>query len=295
MANLASLTSFKEGDRRKVIRNGSRFEHWKMLFLGGFNSMFVLNLIALLALMPVILVGYNYFSTIWETASVLPFASSVGTGIITVVDTASIQYITTQQILLENMIYVPLAIFASSVLIAPFFYAIRNAEYDGSVTSYTGAIQGYKFCALKFAVLGVITALICELAIVAYYFYNTLVFNGLGTVASVAYLIGLAAYLFFALTIMIYAYILTVTYKMSIGGALKRAVVFTFTLPLQNLCITIATIAPIALAFINSFVLSLVVTLYIFVGFSYMLSIWMVYVQTILTIATPQAAKKSKK
>ncbi len=294
MATLASLTSFKEGDRRKVIRSGSRFEHWKKLFLGGFNSMFVLNLIGLIGLAPVLFLFYRYFSSIWQTASLLPFGSSVGTGILTVVDTASIKHITSQAILLENMMLMPLAIIISSIFVSPFFYAMRNAEYDGVVSGYKSCLKGLKYCGVKFGILGFFTAVIVEIALWGYYFTCELAFGGLGMVAQIAIYVAIIIFLVIALTVMIYAYVLTVTYKMSIGGAMKRAFKFTCNLPLQNLCMFIATIAPFFLAFAGSFILSLVVTLGIFVGFSYMMSIWMVYIQTVLTAATPQSAKKGK-
>lgn len=295
MAKLASLTSFKEGDRRKVINQGSRIQHWKMLFLGGFNSMFILNLVGLLGLLPLILLGYNLFSTMWSTASVLPFASSMGTGIITVVDTASIQHITTQQTILENLLLLPLAIIFSSILSSPFVFAMRNAEYDGRVVSYTNAIKGFKYCGVKFAILGVISAVLFEIIGFSYYFYNEYVFANGSSWLSIAMLVAMVIVAVFFLVLMVYAYVLTVTYKMSVGGAMRRAFAFTVNLPLQNICVVIATLLPLSFMLINSFMVSLVVTLYIFVGISYMMSVWMVYIQTVLTLATPQTAKKVKK
>ncbi|MFI3129389.1 MAG: hypothetical protein R3Y18_04915 [Bacillota bacterium] len=296
MTKLASLTSFKDGDRRKVIHSGSRFEHWKRLFLGGFNSMFILNLVGLLGILPVILCGFYYFDSIWTTAATLPFASSIGTGIVTIVDTASIQHITSQSSYVTYMLMLmPLAIIFSSVLVSPFFHAMRNAEYDGVVSGYTKAIAGFKYNGLKFFVLGIITAVLYEIIAVLYYFRAEAVFNGATTFAGIAMLVGIVALAVVFAMIMVYAYVLTATYKMSIIGALKRSAVYTFTLFMQNVIIMVATLVPLVLMFFGSFMVSLMLTLYLFVGLSYMLSIWMVYIQTVLSISTPQSAKKTKK
>ncbi len=296
MAKLASLTSFKDGDRRKVIHSGSRFEHWKRLFLGGFNSMFILNLVGLLGLMPVILCGYYFFDSIWTTAVTLPFASSIGTGIITIVDTAAIQHITSQSsYVIYMLMLMPLAIIVSSVLVSPFVHAMRNAEYDGVVSGYTKAIVGFKYNGVKFGVLGIISALLYEIIAVLYYFRSEAVFNGASTVASIAMLVGIVALAALFAMIMVYAFVITATYKMSIIGAMKRSVIFTFTLLFQNIIIMACTLVPLLLVFAGSFMVSLIITLYLFVGLSFMLSIWMVYVQTVLSISTPQAAKKVTK
>ncbi len=258
--------------------------------------MFILNLVGLLGLMPVILCGYYYFDAIWTTAVTLPFASSIGTGIVTIVDTASIQHITTQSSYLMYMLMLmPLAIIFSSVLLSPFVHAMRNAEYDGVVSGYTKSIVGFKYNGLKFFVLGIITAVLYEIIAILYYLRADAVFNGATTFAGIAMLVGIVALAVVFAMIMVYAYVLTATYKMSVIGALKRSVIFTFTLFAQNLIIMVATLLPLLLVFAGSFMVSLIITLYLFVGLSYMLSIWMVYIQTVLSISTPQSAKKTKK
>lgn len=296
MAKLASLTSFKEGDRRKVIHQSSRIEHWKKLFLGGFNSMFILNMIGILGLMPVILSVYYYLETVWGTAAVLPFASTIGTAIFPVVDTASIQHITTQSAYVTHILLItPLAMIVSSVLLSPFVYAMRNAEYDGAVSGYLKSLLGFKYNGLKFLGLGVISAVLFEIVAFLYYLYSDYAFaNGSGFV-TILMLVGIILLAVFFFIVMVHAYIITTTYKMSIFGALVRSLVFVKNLPLQCLFIFILTILPFGLCLLGSFIVSLVITLALFVGLSFMGSIWMVYLQTILSIATPQNAKKVRK
>lgn len=290
----SSLTSFCEGDRRKVIHQTSRMDHWKAIFMGSMSGMFTLNFLAILALAPILYLAFAFLSAYLGATQILPYASGLGASVITIVDTAAITYATQQDMLLELMLYLPVAIVVSSILLAPFFYGMRNAEYDGIAGKLKDALRGFKFLTARYAILGVICAVWVELCLLGLYLYNNMVFAG-GVVGPAFLLAGIVIFSIAFIIMMGFCYTLCATYKMSVWGAVKWAVEFTLKLSIQNLFILVVACLPLFFFFLGTSMISMILMLYIFFGFSYMLSVWMVYVQTVYTAQTPQNAKKTKK
>ena len=295
-SNLTPLTSFKEGDRSKVIIETSQFGHWRKTFIGGFSTMFKLNLFALLALIPILIFAFKYLTATMSTASVLPFSSTLGTGILSIVDVGEISHIMSQ-VNFQNyfMILIPVGIFISSMLSSAFAYGIRNAAYNGGFVPFKECFKGYKFCITQFAILGFFLTLCFLLMAFGYYHLSEMIFLGGFNVTTI---ILIVAFILIALTLasfFMYAYSLSTTYKLSLGQIVKRSIKFTIHLPIQNFIMILLMVAPIGLIFVSSFFISLIFTMYLFVGFSFSASIWTVYSQHIFSIATPDKFKKKKK
>lgn len=286
----------KVGDLAKRIPTvESRFALWKGLMFDKMNNSIKINLVAMICFLPIIVIITVMANSFNAVSNSLPFSSYIGVGYPTIIDATSKAFAETQGVLLRAGVFtMPIALFISLVLGISALYATRNFVWTEGDFRLKTLIRAYKF---NFQ--SVLIALLVSLVFMGYmyviYLFRGMLFSDGWTFLSVLALIGIIAVGVVLLMVAMYAFSISITYKENVFLVFRDAFVLTFKAFFLNLMMTIATLLPVGLILLTSgsFLFSLVLIAGLFIGFTYVLTVWTVYSQYVFDVFTGAKDKKA--
>lgn len=277
----------KVGDMAKRVPSVGRMQLWKFLMGSRMGNCFKINLIAVVAFIPVIYVLVNLLTLNLTANGNLPYTSFIGVGFPVVIDVMERAFVTSQELLLKWGVYLlPCALFLSCFLVTPAIYCARNLIWSEGHFHFKAIFRAFKFNWLNSLIISFITgAFAFGIAYAIYFIRDSLFYSGT-TFLNVSAIILLALVGLYLLITTLYAISISVTYKENILLVYRDAIVLTAKIALQNVVILIAVVAPVVLmAFlVNTMFMFLVLMVFLFIGFSFMILTWEVFAQYVFDL-----------
>ncbi|MBR6692783.1 MAG: hypothetical protein IKL61_02405 [Clostridia bacterium] len=285
----------KVGDLAKRLPTvENRFALWKGLMFDKANNSIKLNLVALVCFLPIIAIAVVMANSFNTVSNSLPFSSFIGVGYPTIIDATSKAFTETQGVLLRAGVFtLPVALFISLVLGISVLYATRNFVWTEGDFKFKTLIKAYKF-----NLQSILIALIVSLVFMGYmyviYLFRGMLFSDGWTFLTVLALLGIVAVGVILLMVAMYSFSISITYKENVFLVFRDAFVLTFKAFFLNLMITVATFAPIAILILTagSFLSTLCMMICLFIGGTYLLTVWTVYSQYVFDVFTNAKDKK---
>ncbi|MEG2001595.1 MAG: hypothetical protein RR107_00710 [Clostridia bacterium] len=277
----------KVGDMARRSPTVSRPQLWKFLMGSRMGNCFKINLLAVVAFIPVIFALVSIFSLNINANGNLPYTSFLGAGFPVVVDVMERAFVTSQEIFLKWAVYIlPSAMFVSCFLIIPALYAARNLLWSEGHFHAKAILSAFKFNWLNGLIIAFVVGIVTFGGAYAIYFIrNSLFYNG-ANFGNIASIVALALFGVFALITTLYAMSISMTYKESILLVYRDAVVLTVRIALQNIVIIVLVLAPIILMgfLMSTMFVAFMFTLFLFIGFSFMILTWEDFAQYVFDI-----------
>ncbi|MEG2116269.1 MAG: hypothetical protein RRZ69_01140, partial [Clostridia bacterium] len=200
VVRIVKFNKQKVGDMARRSPSVTRPQLWKFLMGSRMGNCFKINLLAVVAFIPVILALVNIFSSNVNANGNLPYTSFLGAGYPVVVDVLERAFVTSQEIFLKWGVYVlPAAMFISCFLVTAALYAARNLIWSEGFFHAKSILTAFKFNWANGLIISFITGLLTFGGAYAIYFIKSSLFYNGANLWNISAIVALAIFGLFAL------------------------------------------------------------------------------------------------
>lgn len=257
---------------------------WRLgyeIFMGSFMKMIGLNFIMLLSLVPLFILLFNRWTTIYAEAYSSPFSANMGVGYFPFASVLGLEESILYSANYNFFTWLPLASLLVGVGLSGGMYVMRNLCWGEDVPVMQTFVKGVKKNILPIiasvAIYSVVLSLSCigiskinlTVAVDGGKWYFTLI------KVLLYVLIGFSTLQFMAMTS------ISVTYTGSFFTQMKNCLIFTISLLPLNLFFAVFALLPFVFLFFGTDMLSLSLILIMFLGASFTMLVWTLYSQWI--------------
>jgi len=263
----------------------NRWELFWDVFKGRFWKLVLLNLMLIIGFLPFMFIMFNKSLLIMEYSSVLPVSGSSFVGYPYIPDLHVVAFINKFRLEIQSyVLLIPCLMFAG-VVMSGVFYTMRNLAWNEGVFLANDFWKGLKSNILHFLLITLIIGIIYLLASV-----NSLILEQVTILTPDQFIAKPAVNLImrginivltgFATIMALYAFMVTVNYKVKFRHLIKNAFILSLGLLPQNLFFIALSALPflfVAIFGLGGFLSPLMLIVILMFGFSLIALVWTIY------------------
>lgn len=254
---------------------GTRWAQFRDIFKNRFGALVKVNLLVLLFCLPAIawFVIVNLLKT--ADSALVPYSGNIGFGYPVVNDAVQMGQLRAFSFEIQRwLVMIPLIMIAG-IGLAGGFYVMRRLVWDQGIGVGGDFFRGIKYNFLPFLWSSLFVGVSLFLVMFNIRAYNIIEIHTawkiVGITVSVIQFILILFMLMFLTT-------QAVTYRLKTWGLIKNSFLFAIALVPQNLFFLVLTAIPVLLLiFLPTFISTILIMLFCFIGFSFIMLVWTLY------------------